>query len=109
MNYKKNILTGILLTAFLFSFGQQPEPETQDLPSIIPPSPELSSLVKAGSASIGMHTGSATVSIPLYTLKVGSINLPIALSYSSVGTRVNDIASRVGMGWNLIAGVSISK
>jgi len=79
------------------------------LPSVIPPSPDVATLAKSGGLSSSLHTGTASASIPLYELNVGQLKIPIALNYSTNGTRTNDIASRVGLGWNLVAGGSVSR
>ncbi|MCP9749779.1 hypothetical protein EGI32_02195 [Ferruginibacter sp. HRS2-29] len=59
--------------------------------------------------SAGLHTGAANVSIPLFDVAAGGVKMSLALSYSTNGVKVNDIASRVGLGWNLIAGGSITR
>ena len=81
----------------------------QNLPSIIPPSPEIGAIANSYNFSTSMYTGAASVNVPIYNLKVGSINMPLSLNYSSNGIRVNDIPSRVGLGWSMIAGGSVSK
>jgi hypothetical protein len=97
----------IALSCFstFFSFGQT----NISLPTVIPPSPELAQLSKVGALSAGLHTGSANVSIPLYSFLVNSVTVNIALSYNSNGVRVDEIPSRAGMGWNLIAGGVVSR
>jgi len=104
----KRLLLLLLLTKGAVVIAQNAN-DPGNLPSIIPPSPEVASLAKMGSLSSGLHTGSANVNVPLYELAVGSLKVPIALSYATNGTRTNDIASRVGLGWNLVAGGSISR
>jgi hypothetical protein len=99
-------LLGISVTAFSQMPGVQ---QGDNLPSIVPASPEVASLSKAGNFSTGLHTGSANAQIPLYEISVGRIKVPISLSYSTNGTKVSEIASRVGLGWNLLAGGVISK
>lgn len=79
------------------------------LPVVIPASPEVTELSKAGALSAGLHTGSANVSIPLYSFSVNSLNFNIGLSYNSNGIRVDDVPSRVGLGWNLMAGGVVSR
>lgn len=81
----------------------------QNLPSIIPPSPEIGSIANSYNFSSSMFTGAASVNIPIYNLKVGEIELPISFNYSSNGIKVNDIPSRIGLGWSMIAGGSVSK
>ncbi|HEX2629017.1 MAG TPA: hypothetical protein VHM26_08400, partial [Chitinophagaceae bacterium] len=105
---RKALLVPLLLVT-LFVSAQTPNDNHGNLPQIIPPSPDVASLAKVGNTSTSLHTGAANVNIPLYEIKVGSLTVPLALSYSTNGTRVNDISGRVGLGWNLIAGGNISR
>ena len=73
------------------------------LPSVLPPTPEPAAIVKQGQLAAGLYTGAAQASIPLYTINVGEVAVPISLSYTSNGTRVDDIPSRAGLGWVLNA------
>ncbi|HTH56909.1 MAG TPA: hypothetical protein VL728_12755 [Cyclobacteriaceae bacterium] len=68
---------------------------------ILPPSPHAASLGKYGDLPVNYHTGGVTVGIPLYEVKIGSLSLPLSLSYQTSGIRVTDVASRVGLGWTL--------
>lgn len=105
----KKLFTILCLLTCMFCSAQGPSETPGTLPSIIPPSPEVASLVRVGGMSTSLHTGSANVNIPLYELTSGSIKMPISLQYSTNGTRTNDIPSRVGLGWNLVAGGSVSR
>lgn len=107
----KNQLVILLLALCFLSANAQPEGSFSivKLPAVIPPSPEVASLGKIGSLSAGLHTGSANVSIPLYELGLNGFKLPIMLSYSSNGVKVDEIPGRVGMGWNLVAGGVVSR
>lgn len=107
MNVRKCLMGMICIMGLTAVQAQTPAPN--ELPVLIPPSPELASLAKIGSLSAGLHTGSANVNIPLYEMADAGIKVPIALSYSTNGIKVNEIASRVGMGWNLIAGGVVSR
>lgn len=55
------------------------------------------------------YTGRANVSIPIYEIDIDGIVVPISLSYNTGGIRVDDLASRVGLGWALNAGGMITK
>jgi hypothetical protein len=105
---RKTLFAAFLGLAFS-SFAQNPADNPGALPSIIPPSPDIASLNRIGNITTGLHTGSANVSIPLYDLTVGTIKHPLAINYSTNGIKVNDIASRVGLGWNLVAGGSVNR
>lgn len=45
--------------------------------------------------------GSATVSIPLFEFGIGSINVPVYLSYTSNGMMYDDVEGNVGVGWSI--------
>lgn len=73
-----------------------------------PKTPESAAFEKYGAAQVNEFTGSSSVSIPIYTLKGRFLEAPITLSYQSSGIRVNQEASWVGLGWDLIAGGRIT-
>lgn len=67
-------------------------------------SPNAASLGKYGDIPVSYHTGVPEISIPIYTVQEGSLNLSISLSYHSSGIRVDEVASFVGLGWSLNGG-----
>ncbi len=71
---------------------------------VTPPSPTAASLGTYDQVPVGMFTGTAQFSIPLYQLKSRNLILPISLDYSSNGVKVDKVASWVGMDWSLNAG-----
>lgn len=77
--------------------------------SFIPPSPEAASLFKASSPSVNEATGSPQVGIGLGHIIIPGYGLDISLRYSSIGIKVDDYASMVGMGWDLSYGGVISR
>ncbi|MEM7370924.1 MAG: RHS repeat domain-containing protein [Bacteroidota bacterium] len=77
--------------------------------AIIPPSPEASSIAKFSEIPVGHYTGTPNISIPLYELAGKSLSLPIGLKYHAGGIKVEEIASRAGLGWSLFAGGLISR
>ena len=78
-------------------------------PVSIMPSPTAASLIKQTTENVDLYTGKLTVSYPLFEFSSRSINLPISLTYSTNGMKVNDLATWVGMGWNLNVGGVISR
>lgn len=78
-------------------------------PNPLPPSPDAFSFTKFGNLPIGLSTGTAQFSIPLYTIKSGGLSHALSLSYSSNGVKVDAMASRVGIDWNLRAGGVITR
>lgn len=106
------------LIAHLIAFGQSTSgevanhldgPQASYDPKVFPPSPEAFSFTKFGNLPIGLVTGTAQLSIPVYTIKSGSLSHTISLSYASNGVKVDEVSSRVGTGWNLQAGGVITR
>ncbi|PQV44585.1 YD repeat-containing protein [Jejuia pallidilutea] len=81
----------------------------QDLPEIIPPSPEVASFGKFSEVPISHYTGLPNISVPFTSFSVGEKSFPVSLSYHARGIKVEEIASRAGIGWALNAGGSISR
>lgn len=81
----------------------------QDLPNIIPPSPEAAALAKFTEVPVSHYTGVPNISIPIHTIQQNGITIPISLNYHSRGVKVGEIAPRYGLGWALQYGGSISR
>jgi YD repeat-containing protein len=81
----------------------------QELPPIVPLSPEASSLFKFMEVPVSLYAGTQNTTIPLIEISSGGVNIPITLSYSSRGVQVSETASRVGIGWTLNYGGMISR
>jgi len=78
-------------------------------PQITPPSPDAAALGRYGEFPVSLATGTPEISVPLYEIKSGKISVPISVSYHASGVRVNDIASRIGLGWSLMAGGMVTR
>jgi len=72
-------------------------------------SPTAAALGKYADIPVSYHTGIPQINIPLYTVKAGSLELPIGLSYHASGLKVMETASWVGAGWSLNAGGVITR
>ncbi|SHI64858.1 RHS repeat domain-containing protein [Flavobacterium terrae] len=81
----------------------------QELPNIVPPSPEASQMLKAIETPVSHFSGLANISIPITTIKVDNIEIPIRLDYYSKGILVDEISSRIGAGWSLNYGGVVSR
>jgi YD repeat-containing protein len=97
---------------FLFVAGALSAQSSSGLPAVpklediiqIPKSPEAFAFAKYGNTSISHFSGVPNISIPIGQLKGRDITLPIELTYDASGIRVDQIASEVGLGWNLKIG-----
>ena len=76
---------------------------------IIPPPPDAASLGKFVNVTIGYQNGTFTVSVPIWEVKAKGLSIPISLNYHGSGVRVEELASRVGLGWALNAGGVITR
>lgn len=59
--------------------------------------------------SVNELTGTANVTIPLYTIKAAHIDFPINLVYSATGVKGNDMEGNAGMGWNVSLGGAVTR
>jgi YD repeat-containing protein len=80
-----------------------------NLTNEVQPSPTVAALGKYADYPVSYYTGVPQISVPLYTLKDGAIELPISLSYHASGIKVSENASSVGLGWALNAGGMIAR
>jgi len=83
--------------------------KAQDVLDKIPPSPDIAALGKFIDVPVSYYTGIPEITIPIHTLTEGSLSLPISLDYHAGGIKVNEVASRVGLGWALNAGGFVAR
>jgi YD repeat-containing protein len=79
------------------------------IPNVIPPSPNAASLSKFSDVPVSPYTGTADVTIPIYTIQAKGISVPVSLSYHTGGIKMKEEASLVGLGWALNAGGMVSR
>ena len=77
------------------------------VPSVVPPAPETANLGEYGNLPMNESSGKANLSIPIHTISIDGIQVPISLSYNFSGVMVDGIASSVGLNWILNAGGSV--
>lgn len=69
-----------------------------------PQSPEAAAFNKFIDIPQGNYTGVHGYTVPIYTIEGKGFSFPISIDYHGMGVNVNEIASAVGLGWNLNAG-----
>jgi hypothetical protein len=111
MKYGIKILPIICLAMFvLLQQGLcQPNITFDKLVDFLPPAPNASAITRYGDATVNKNSGTPNISIPLFTVKGIKLSTGISLGYSSNGIKVDEIASRVGMGWAINAGGVITR
>ncbi|MGB3775102.1 MAG: hypothetical protein WA951_07570 [Leeuwenhoekiella sp.] len=97
------------------SQSNPPIPETYDMMSTldkvsqVPKSPEVAAFGRYGGIPVNLYTGSPNISIPVYTIEGVEMSLPVSLSYDASGVKLDQIATNVGLGWNLNFGGVVSR
>ena len=106
--YKIIILT-LLFIINCFGKGQT-QNNTDYAPrdySIVPPSPSVSNLMDIQNYPMTNNRGVPDISFTLFTLKSGTISVPIVLTYQDGGIRSNQKSGNAGLGWTVVCGASI--
>lgn len=106
------LLTTLLSTAFFSPAAHGQDGENAPEPLLHKygaKSPEAAEIEKYGTIPVGMYTGTANISIPLFTVQSGDLSLPISLKYATTGIRVSQRATWVGLGWSLSAGGAVTR
>jgi len=107
MNLKLPLLL-ITIMGTSVSFSQSTQ-TLKLLPRLVPPTPEAAAIARFGDYEVSEYTGVPNISIPIYDIKVGELQVPITLEYHAGGIKVSDVATRAGLGWNLEAGGTITR
>jgi hypothetical protein len=72
-------------------------------------SPDVTAFVNANYIPMDESTGRVNVTIPIYTINLDGIEIPISISYDTGGVKVNSASSSVGLNWSLNAGGVVNK
>ncbi|MEO9484860.1 MAG: hypothetical protein ABJG47_15480 [Ekhidna sp.] len=90
----------ITLIAFLATISSQAQ---------IAPSPGAMSTINL-SNSEDLYRAQVTEGVPIYTIEAeNGYQVPVQLTYQTRGIKVDDVASSVGLGWDLFAGGAITR
>lgn len=72
-------------------------------------SPNVSIMERFDTFKVNYFNGLPDISIPLFEIQTRGFSIPINLQYHSSGIKVSDVASWVGLGWNLTGQCQISR
>jgi hypothetical protein len=90
----------IILITSRICFGQEEK--------VLIHTPESASLIKWSQNDVNFSSGALNTSIPIHTLTDGGLTVPIGIHYNgSSGIKVDEAATWVGLGWDLMAGGKI--
>lgn len=106
-----NIILLLLMLSCCINTGYaQHNPENMDkMVDFLPPPPNAAAIAKHSALTLNKNTGVPNINIPLYAVSSRGLSVPVSLSYSSSGIKVDEIASRAGMGWVLNAGGVVTR
>ncbi|AXT62349.1 hypothetical protein D1816_18930 [Aquimarina sp. AD10] len=108
----KNITTTLFLCfciVFLVGNSQEVNDRTGGDMNYTPATPEIAALGKYIETPVNLYSGLPQVNIPLYTINQKRYSVPVSLSYHASGIKVEEVASRSGIGWTLNAGGMITR
>src|SRR5689334_13738258 len=90
----KKLTTLVLTFTITYFLKAQTSPQTKLLPMLAPSSPEVAGLGRYGTYEVNLFTGVPDISIPIYTIQVGELNLPISIKYHASGIKLSEMPSR---------------
>lgn len=76
---------------------------------LLPLTPEAAGLGRFGTVPVSLYTGVPSIEIPLFTFHTTAVEVPIKLQYHGGGVRLDQKATWVGLGWNLMAGGAVTR
>lgn len=104
------LTSGLLVCATAFDvFSQSPQSYAPRNYSVIPPSPEVGSLLQYKEVPVNHFSGLPDISFELFRIAEGSLSVPITLSYHGGGVRMQEREGNAGLGWVVSADASISR
>lgn len=101
---KINFILIILFLNFL-SYGQK----STEYDYGIPLPPESYQFKKRLLNNVSLYTGQPSIDIPIYTINLDGMEVPISISYNTGGIKVEEDATSVGLGWSLNIGGQITR
>lgn len=108
----RNLNYLFLLIVFLFSkasYGQTVDEVRKRINNSKAVTPDIAAFQKYSYFPVSLNTGVVNISIPLFTVETGELKHSVSLDYHTGGIKVNERATKVGLGWLLNAGGMITR
>ncbi|WP_264538525.1 hypothetical protein [Flavobacterium sp. N1736] len=102
---KINFITVILLLVALNIYSQK----STEYDYGIPLPPESYQFKKRLLNNVSLYTGQSSIDIPIYSINLDGMEIPISISYNTGGIKVEEDATSVGLGWSLNIGGQITR
>ncbi|HEU5291283.1 MAG TPA: hypothetical protein VFU05_11600 [Cyclobacteriaceae bacterium] len=81
----------------------------QSSSDVIPPSPVTREFTKYINQEVALYNGIPEINIPLYSIQLKGLTIPISLSYHASGIKYAQTDGDVGVGWVLNPGYRVSR
>ncbi len=104
----KKLLISTLMLSALWGVNAQDQQQV-GLPEVVPQTPETAALSKYQETPVSHYTGVPNISIPITSVQGRELSVPVNISYHAGGIRVDEIATPIGLGWNLNTGGQITR
>lgn len=101
---KKFLLLALCLLIGAVANGQSQQMEHTFQSELLTPSPKASMIERFGSYPVSLYTGLVDITIPIHTIEVKDVKIPIEFKYHASGLKYDDLPMEVGYGWTLSAG-----
>jgi len=102
---KIKLITAILVLVTLNIYSQK----STEYDYGIPLPPESYQFKKRLLNNVSLYTGQPSIDIPLYSINLDGMEIPISISYNTGGIKVEEEATSVGLGWSLNIGGQITR
>ncbi|MCI3936853.1 DUF5977 domain-containing protein [Chryseobacterium aahli] len=102
---KKIYLLSLSFTLINLIYGQK----STELDFKTPMAPESYQFKKRLVNNVSLYTGQPSISIPIYTINLDGMEVPIFISYNTGGIKTDEESTFVGLGWSLNIGGEINR
>lgn len=112
---KRKILTVAILSNIYCQLNAQAgndfNKDVDNINKIFPAAPTSNNLMKFEEVPVSYYTGIPDISIPLFNIPTSNpnVNLNVQLKYHPLSAKPDDKAGETGLGWNLLAGGTITR